>query len=80
MKIIYAFKFLETNIKRLIQASFSPKSKRDFYRWDFFINFLSERNIDSKKLLGYQKVLQLNIVNNAINHNDDFENKLKSIP
>src|SRR5689334_6949623 len=38
MRIIYAYKFLEINIKRLIKASLSPKSVRGFYRWNDLVS------------------------------------------
>ncbi len=45
MKIIYAFKFLEINIKKLIRTGFSETQTKDFYKWDSLNSFLKGRNI-----------------------------------
>ena len=79
MKIIYAFKFLEINIKKLLRASFSLKSIKDFYKWDNITKFLKDKNIDPTVLNGYQEVFQLKNVNNSNKHSDEYETSLKSI-
>ncbi len=79
MKIIYAFKFLEICIKKLLWAAFSLKSTKDFYKWDSITKFLKDKNIEATALNGYNEVFQLKTVNNAIKHSDDYEISLKSI-
>ncbi|BDQ12080.1 hypothetical protein [Sediminibacterium sp. TEGAF015] len=79
MKVIYAFKFLEINIKKLLRAAFSLQSTKDFYKWDNLIKFLKDKNIDAKTLNSYFEITQLKNVNNAIKHSDDYETSLSSI-
>ena len=79
MKIIYAFKSLEINIKKLLRAAFSLQSTKDFYKWDNLIKFLKDKNIDAKTLDSYFEITQLKSVNNAIKHSDDYETSLTSI-
>jgi predicted patatin/cPLA2 family phospholipase len=43
MKIIYAFKSLEINIKNLLRAAFTLQSTKDFYKWDNLIKFLKRQ-------------------------------------
>lgn len=80
MKIIYAFKFLEINIKKLLRGAFSLKSTKDFYRWDTLVKFLEDRNVDIKRLNSYHDAVQLKKVNNAIKHTDDYDLSLRDIP
>jgi hypothetical protein len=80
MKVLYAFKSLEINIKKLLQAAFSLQSTKDFYKWDNLIKFLKNKNIDVKTFESYLKVTQLKSVNNSIKHSDDYETSLTSIP
>ncbi len=39
MKIIYAFKFLEINIKKLIKTTFSNTKTKNFYKGDSLNSF-----------------------------------------
>jgi len=71
MKIIYAFKHLEINIKRLLSAAYGISTK-EFYKWDFLIKFLSSKNIALSEFEGYNEILQLKQVNNHFKHNYDF--------
>ncbi len=79
MKVIYAFKSLEINIKKLLSAAFSLQSTKDFYVWDNLIKFLKDKNIDAKTLKSYYEITQLKSVNNAIKHSDDYETSLTFI-
>jgi len=79
MKIIYAYKYLEINIKNLLAASFSLGSTKDFFKWDNLIKFLKTNNIDAKTLNSFVEITQLKNVNNAIKHSDDYETSLIDI-
>jgi len=79
MKIIYAFKSLEINIKKLLSASFSLQTTKGFYKWDNLIKFLKDKDIDAKNFKSYFEITQLKSVNNAIKHSDDYETSLTSI-
>ena len=80
MKIIYAFKFLEINVKKLLSAAFSLKSSKDLYRWDNLIRFLEDKNVDAKSFKSYFEMTQIKRVNNSIKHSEDYESSLKEIP
>lgn len=71
MKVIYAFKHLEINMKILIRATYSVIDSREFYRWDKIISFLKTKNIDASKLDGYKVTDELRKVNNAFKHSNE---------
>lgn len=79
MKIIYAYKSLEISIKKLLAASFSLESTKDFFKWDNLIKFLKTKNIEAKTLDRFTEITQLKNVNNAIKHSDDYETSLTDI-
>lgn len=77
MKIIYAFKFLEINIKKLIRTGFSETQTKDFYKWDSLNSFLKGKNIKQYKLKGFQEVIQIKDVNNSLKHSGEFNDEIK---
>lgn len=81
MKIIYAFKHLEINIKKLLSYSYDDKSvNRQFY-WNDLKQFLSIKNIDVSKITGYLEVNQLREVNNSLKHsNESSHDSIKNYP
>lgn len=80
MKIIYAYKFLETNLKRVLRASMGVEHTKELNRWDAIKSFLKTKNIVIENLKGYKEVNQLREVNNAIKHSDEYTERLKGIP
>ncbi len=78
MKIIYSFKSLEINTKKLIRTTFSGTKTKDFYKWDILINFLKSRNIKPEDLKGFKEITQLKDVNNVLKHSGDFTEDLKN--
>jgi hypothetical protein len=80
MKIIYAFKHLEIEVKNLISASFNDKSIGKFSKWENLIQYLKSKDIDITELQDYKEVNQLRIVNNSLKHsNSQMDNNLKGI-
>lgn len=80
MKIIYAFKHLEIEIKNLISASFNETSIGKFSKWDNLIQYLKSKNIEIKNVKDYREVNQLRTVNNFLKHsNGKIDNSLKGI-
>ncbi|AZJ34318.1 hypothetical protein [Tenacibaculum singaporense] len=75
MKIVYAFKFIELNIKKLISDAFRIKNKRDFFNWKTVETFLNSKNINLKKVKGYEEIYQLKQLNNSIKHSKKVEEK-----
>lgn len=80
MKIIYAFKHLEINIKRLINSAYPGSSNKGFYRWDNLIDFLNSKSIIADKLVGFKEINQLRIVNNALKHSATINEQTLKIP
>lgn len=76
MKIIYAFKHLEINTKKLLFHSYNelpnPKPK-----WHEMIDFLKKKNISIKDIPGYSEVNELRLVNNSLKHS--YQSADKSI-
>jgi len=79
MKIVYLYKNLEINIKRLLSASYKVKTK-DFYQWERLKQFIKDKNIKLNEIDEYQKIDQLRKVNNFIKHSSSkISEDLKSI-
>lgn len=70
MKIIYAFKFLEINIKQLLSAAYDDNSIKRQFRWESISQFLKSKNIFIKDLNDYENIDQLRNVNNSLKHSD----------
>jgi hypothetical protein len=80
MKIIYAFKHLEIEIKNLISASFNDNSIGKLSKWDNLIQFLKSKKINISEIKDYREVNQLRTVNNSLKHsNEQIDNSLKGI-
>lgn len=62
MKIIYAFKYLKINIKKLVSASYSEKNMKELYKWENLVQYLSNKNINISTLNGFKEVNQLCII------------------
>jgi hypothetical protein len=70
MKIIYAFKHLEINIKKMIRHYYIelPTSKP---KWHELERFFKRQNISLNKIQGFQEVDELRLVNNSLKHSHD---------
>ncbi len=81
IKIIYAFKHLEINIKNLISISYNDKSINKQFNWDNLKQYLNLKSIDIHKVNGYNEVNQLREVNNSLKHSNELNNdSLKNYP
>ena len=74
MKIIYAFKHLEINIKKMIFHFYNelPNSKP---KWHEMIDFLKKKNISINEIKEYKEVNQLRLVNNSLKHSHQSVDK-----
>lgn len=70
LKIIYAFKHLEINIKLLISAAYHEQSVSKMFRWENLIESMLSKNIKVKNFDSYKAVNQLRLVNNFIKHSN----------
>ena len=70
MKIIYAFKHLEINIKKLILHYYKelPISKP---KWHDIEGFFKRQNIPLNKIQDYSEVNDLRLVNNSLKHSHE---------
>jgi hypothetical protein len=80
MKIIYAFKHLEINIKKLISAAYDDKSVNKQFKWENLKQYLALKNIDINKIDGFTEVNQLREVNNSLKHSNELNDTLKKFP
>lgn len=81
MKIIYAFKHLEINIKQLLFAAYQDNYIKKQFKWDSIIQFLNSKKINIKDLNDYENINQLRNVNNSLKHSDKvIEHTIKNIP
>lgn len=75
VKIIYAFKHFEINLKKLIKAAYDDRNFDKNYKWESIKQYLSLKNIDIKNIEHYTDIDQLREINNAIKHSENyFEN------
>lgn len=80
MKIIYAFKHLEINIKQLLTSAYKYDSINRQYKWDSIVQFLNSQEINPKELNFYEEVNQLRYLNNSLKHSDRvIDQSLKNI-
>jgi hypothetical protein len=81
MKIIYAFKHLEINIKQLLFAAYQDDYINRQFKWDSIIQFLNSKQIVAKELNDYDNVNQLRNLNNSLKHSDKaIDQSIKNIP
>lgn len=81
MKIIYAFKHLEINIKQLLFAAYQDKYINRQFKWDAIIQFLNSKSIIAKDLNDYDNITQLRNLNNSLKHSDQIiDQTIKNIP
>jgi len=79
MKVVYAYKNFEINIKQLIGGAYGVDTKI-FYEWKEITTFLKSKEIEYIHLKGYQEILDLRNVNNSIKHSTHgIDNKIKYI-
>lgn len=76
MKIIYLYKFFEINIKKLLKSSFPNTSTKEFFKWESLIEFLKNKNINPKDIVGYNEIFQLKELNNSFKHSDKLEKQI----
>lgn len=79
VKIIYAFKHFEINLKKLLSASYNDKAVGKRYKWENLIEYLKAKDINVKSLEGYDEVDQLRRVNNSLKHSNDFDDSISNI-
>ena len=68
IKIIYAYKHLEINLKQLLGLAYPDEKTGKFYKWENLIQFFTLKKIEVSKIQEYKGVNQFRIVNNAIKH------------
>lgn len=73
MKIIYAFKHLEINLKKLLSASYNDTAVKKQFKWEILKQFVNSKEIDISKINGYPEVNKLREVNNFLKHSNDIE-------
>jgi hypothetical protein len=81
LKIIYAFKHLEINIKLLISAAYHEQSVSKMFKWENLIESMLSKHIMVKKFDSYIAVNQLRLVNNYVKHSNGVipDENLKNI-
>ncbi len=80
IRIIYAFKNLELNIKRLLTTAYPGVNKRTLGNWDQLMDFLNAKGIRPEQLPNYVHVDNLRNLNNALKHSLEINDKVKRIP
>jgi hypothetical protein len=81
MKIIFAFKHLEINIKRLIASAYFGTPTRDYFNWENLKTFFKSKSIIINTLECYKEVEQLRVVNNFLKHSINIDElSSKEIP
>ncbi|HEU5051561.1 MAG TPA: hypothetical protein VFT78_00545 [Hanamia sp.] len=79
-KIIYAFKFLEINIKQLLSAAYEDSSIARQFKWESICQFLKSKKISIKDFNDYENIEQLRNVNNSLKHSDkEIDQRMQQI-
>lgn len=79
IRIIYAYKYFEIQLKKLISTAFDDQSIYKLYRWNQIIDYLKLRNITPSNLPYYNEILQLKDANNTFKHSEEND-KISYIP
>jgi hypothetical protein len=80
IRIIYAFKHLEINIKRLLTTAYPGTNIKSFYKWDSLNDFIKSKGIAPKQLKAYKGVDELRVVNNTLKHTLELNDEVRKIP
>lgn len=76
IKIIYAYKHLEINLKNLISKSYNDKSVNKQFNWEKLNQYMLLKNINLKDIEYYNEINDLRELNNVLKHstelNQDF--------
>ncbi len=70
VKIIYAFKHFEVNLKKLLNSAYKSENIEKRMKWNDLIFFLKSKDIIPKNLNDYKEVNQLRLVNNSLKHSE----------
>lgn len=79
MKIIYTFKHLEINLKKLLSASYNDKSVNRQFNWDNLKQYVNSKGIEMANINGYAEMNQLRQVNNFLKHSSNEDLQIKKI-
>jgi hypothetical protein len=80
IKVIYAFKHLEINLKLLLSMAYPTEFNSKTYKWETIIQFLNSKKIDITTIKEYNDINQLRIVNNSLKHSGRMiEQSIKNI-
>ena len=74
MKIIYAYKFLEINIRRLLKSVYLLNSPEGFHKWENIKDFLKSKNIPISEIKSYREIEELRLLNNCLKHSSELNN------
>jgi hypothetical protein len=79
MRVVNLFKNVEINMKLLIQRGFVKINTKDFWKWESFDAFFTNKDIPFSKIEGYQETLELKKVNNSIKHSHELSDEVRKI-
>ncbi|OSY87411.1 hypothetical protein WH52_11050 [Tenacibaculum holothuriorum] len=81
IQIMFTYKQFESCLKNLIKTFYPAKASGNIYKWRNLLEFFKDKELDLKKLCGYNDVNELRVVNNAIKHNlEAYGRSTKLIP
>lgn len=75
VKIIYAYKYFEINIKQLIEVGYEDISSSKIYKWEDFKVYFKSKGINLNTLNNYSEMDQLRQANNSFKHSGTKGNK-----
>lgn len=73
IKIIYAFKHFEINLKKLLSGAFNDSAAKKIFRWEDFKSFLESKTIKLEDVRHYKEIYELKEINNALKHSETFD-------
>jgi len=73
VKIIYAYKHFEINLKKLLSSAYRDPSVKKIFHWYEFAQYLKLKGIEIKKNNQFAEIDELRIVNNALKHSGEID-------
>lgn len=74
MKVIYAYKLFEINVKRLIKPYFTISN--GLFRWNSLETFFKSKGITFKDLNGSKELDELRLTNNNLKHSGEVDKNI----
>lgn len=81
LKVIYAYKYFEIRLKKLLSQAYPNELISEIHRWDNLKKFLEKKGISVKNITNFKEVDELRNTNNNFKHSGNIvKDEIKNIP